>query len=109
MYEKYIPLSEPSWYILQSIDAFPKHGYAIAQDIKDMSNSEILISNGTLYGILKRMEVDKLIETNSEDKKKVYYITPLGKDILFKEYQRINRMVSNFQKINLKKGEKNEN
>lgn len=104
MNEKYIPLSEPSCYVLQSIYAKPKHGYAIVQDIKQMSANELIIGNGTLYGILKRMEVDQLIETELIDNKKTYFITELGTKILSEELKRLNRIISNFKKINFYEG-----
>lgn len=102
MVEKYIPLNEPSCYILLSLFESAKHGYAIIQDIKKLTNGSLSMGNGTLYGILKRMTEDGIIETSKLDDKKTYYITDEGKKVLELELGRLNRLVANFKNLNIK-------
>lgn len=97
--KKYIPMSEASCYILLSIIKEEKHGYAIMQHIKQMTNGDIAISNGTLYGVLNRMIIDNLIEVYSNDNKKIYKITDLGRDILMSEKRRLESLLENFKFI----------
>ena len=48
-----------------------------------MTNGELTISPGTMYGTLSKMENDKLISfVKEEDKRKSYIITELGKEVL---------------------------
>jgi DNA-binding PadR family transcriptional regulator len=61
-----------------------------------MTNAEIIISAGTMYGSLSKMEKDGLIQfTKEEEKRKFYIITELGKEILTIELKRIERLYKN--------------
>lgn len=97
--KKYIPMTEASCHILLSIANSDKHGYAIIQHIKDMTNGNIALSNGTLYGVLNRMVEDGLIVVYSKDDKKIYRITELGKEILYFEKQRLELLLSTFNSL----------
>lgn len=53
------------------------------QKVKEMTNGEIIISAGTMYGTLTKMAKDGLISFHSEDeKRKLYIISDLGREIL---------------------------
>ncbi|MDP9050701.1 MAG: PadR family transcriptional regulator [Acidobacteriota bacterium] len=56
------PLTEPVFLILTSLADQPRHGYALMQDIQQMSNERVMLSTGTLYGALRRLLEDGLIE-----------------------------------------------
>jgi len=72
------------------------HGYNILQKVRQMTNGEIIISAGTLYGSLSKMEKDDLIQfTKEEEKRKYYIITELGKEILTLELKRIEWLYKN--------------
>ncbi len=61
-----------------------------------MTGGEIAISAGTMYGTLSKMEKDGLISfCREEDKRKLYLITPLGREILDTEIRRIERLYKN--------------
>ena len=61
-----------------------------------MTNGELTISPGTMYGTLAKMENDKLISfVKEEDKRKSYIITELGKEVLEIELRRIERLYGN--------------
>lgn len=54
------------------------------------------LSPGTMYGSLSKMEKDGLIEfVREEDKRKMYKITPLGREVLKLETARIERLYKN--------------
>src|SRR5579872_6567813 len=60
------PLSEPVFLILTSLADQPRHGYALLQDIQHMSNERVMLSTGTLYGALRRLLEDGLIERDQQ-------------------------------------------
>ncbi|MBW9212442.1 MULTISPECIES: PadR family transcriptional regulator [Terrabacteria group] len=91
----YIPMSETAFYILYCLQSY-QHGYGIGQQVKKMTNSEVSISPGTMYGTLSKMEKDGLIQfIREENKRKLYLITDLGKEILNIELKRIKRLYQN--------------
>ena len=88
-------MTETSFYILMCLQE-ESHGYAIVQKVKDMTDGEIIIGPGTLYGSLSKMERDGIITfVREEDKRKIYIITDLGKEVLNLEIKRIGRLYKN--------------
>ena len=58
----------------------------------------MVLGPGTMYGSLSKMEKDGLIEfVREEEKRKIYQITDLGKEVLELELKRINRLYRNAQ------------
>ncbi|HPW53065.1 MAG TPA: PadR family transcriptional regulator [Erysipelotrichaceae bacterium] len=91
----YVPMSETAFYILFSLQQ-PQHGYGIGQQVREMTDNEVSISPGTMYGTLSKMEKDGLIElVREEEKRKIYQSTDLGKEILQIELNRIKRLYKN--------------
>lgn len=91
----YIPMTETGFYILYCLQN-EMHGYNIIQTVKQMTNGDIIISAGTMYGSLSKMEKDGLIQfMKEEEKRKSYIITELGKEILTIELKRIERLYKN--------------
>lgn len=91
----YIPMTETGFYILYCLQE-EMHGYNIGQKVKKMTGGEIDISAGTMYGSLSKMEKDGLIRLVREvEKRKIYVITELGREILDIELKRIERLYKN--------------
>lgn len=91
----YNPMSETAFYILYCLQ-MPQHGYGISQRVKKMTGEEVTISPGTMYGTLSKMEKDGLIVfLKEEEKRKIYLMTDLGKEILDVELKRIKRLYKN--------------
>lgn len=91
----YIPMTETAFYILLSLQE-EKHGYNIVQEVDKLTQGEVVISPGTMYGTLSKMEKDGLIvQTKEEGKRKYYLSTRLGGEILTKELHRIERLYRN--------------
>ena len=91
----YIPMTETGFYILYCLQV-EMHGYSIGQIVKEMTGGEIIISPGTMYGSLSKMEKDGLIAfTREEEKRKLYQATELGREILRLELARIERLYKN--------------
>ena len=95
----YVPMTETGFYILLCLRE-EAHGYSIVQKVEEMTRGEIRISPGTLYGSLSKMEKDKLIEfVREEEKRKIYCITDLGKEVLELEMKRIERLYRNMMEV----------
>ena len=91
----YVPMTETSFYILFCLQK-ERHGYSITQKVKELTEGQLSISPGTMYGTLAKMEKDGLIAfVREEEKRKLYSITELGKQILELEIQRIERLYRN--------------
>ncbi len=91
----YVPMTESGFYILYCLQE-PQHGYGISQQVKRMTGGAVTISAGTMYGTLSKMETDGLIRfCREEEKRKLYQVTELGREILETEIKRIERLYKN--------------
>ena len=93
----YVPMTETGFYILLCLQE-EMHGYNIVQKVEKMTEGEIRISPGTMYGSLGKMEKDGLIRfIREEEKRKNYHITELGREVLELEKKRIRRLFRNVE------------
>jgi DNA-binding PadR family transcriptional regulator len=85
-------LSEPVFLILASLADQPRHGYALMLDIQRLSNGRVMLSTGTLYGALRRLLEDGLIERFQQEDtsrdKQAYKLTIEGRRQLQAEVAR---------------------
>jgi DNA-binding PadR family transcriptional regulator len=73
--------TDPALMILTSLADGDKHGYAIIQDVAELSGSRM--GPGTLYGALARLEQRGLIaSTEPEGRRRPYRLTQEGRDQL---------------------------
>jgi DNA-binding PadR family transcriptional regulator len=73
--------AEPALMILISLADGPKHGYAMTDDIEEISG--VRFGPGTLYGAITRLEGRGLIQRiDSEDRRNPYRLTALGEKAL---------------------------
>ena len=87
------PMTEAMYYVLLAL-MNPSHGYQLMHEITEVSHGRLKMGPGTLYGVLTRMQNDGLIQLDLEQgRRKVYRITPDGKDALQTEYARLQAMV----------------
>ena len=97
----YVPMTESGFYILFCLQT-PQHGYGISQQVKRMTGGAVTIGAGTMYGTLSKMEKDGLIRFYSEeDKRRLYRITELGREVLETEIKRIERLYRNSKGENI--------
>ncbi|MBY5033494.1 PadR family transcriptional regulator [Streptococcus gallolyticus] len=91
----YVPMTETAFYILFALQE-ENHGYDITQKTKQLTSGQVVISPGTMYGTLSKMEKDGLIRfVREENKRKIYRITDLGREFLNFELARIERLYKN--------------
>ena len=87
-------------------DASGRHGYAVAQEVEAMTEGQIRMGPGTLYGSIQRMLTSGLIDevarskptrggsSADEDERRRYYrLSPLGRRVLQLELARLARVV----------------
>ena len=60
-------ISSQEMYILASLMDGPKHGYAIAKQVEDISENRLHLRAATLYGNIHRMLESGLIERDEEE------------------------------------------
>ena len=95
----YVPMTETGFYILFCLQK-PNHGYGIVQKVEKLTDGEIRLAPGTMYGSLSKMEKDGLIRfVGEEEKRKIYVITELGMEVLELELKRIKRLFRTAQEV----------
>jgi DNA-binding PadR family transcriptional regulator len=99
--QTYLPLREPTFYILLSLSPGAKHGYAILKEVETLSEGHVLLSTGTLYGAIKRLldrdwirRVDDPIPNGTERERKAYVLTERGRRVLTAEVERLQNLVN---------------
>ena len=93
----YVPMTETSFYILLCLKE-PNHGYGIVQKVKELTNGDIILAPGPMYGSLSKMEKDRLTSfQREEEKRKIYKITDLGHEVLAIEMKRNERLYQNMK------------
>ena len=91
----YAPMTETAFYILLCLKE-PNHGYGIVQKVENMTDGEVKLAPGTMYGSLSKMEKDGVIRLiREENKRKIYELTELGEEVLSLELRRIERLYRN--------------
>ncbi|NLG70776.1 MAG: PadR family transcriptional regulator [Chloroflexi bacterium] len=91
---KYLPLTETSFYILLAL-CEPAHGYRIMQRVEELSDGQVRIAAGTLYGALENLLKQRLIRSLASDdsRRKVYGLTEEGREVLKMDVNRMKHMV----------------
>lgn len=93
--KKYVPMTETAFYILLSL-AKPRHGYGIVKHVEEISNGRLRLGSGTVYGTLTKMQKDGVIVLFSdEERKTLYEMTDVGKNLLETEIVRLKELNDN--------------
>lgn len=95
-----LPLPPAAMYILVALAEAPSHGYRIMSEVEQLSEGVIRLGPGTLYGSIKRMVGQRLIEELDErpdpamdDQRRRYYqLTPLGAQVAAAELERLTAL-----------------
>src|SRR5215469_10464236 len=88
------PLTPAVFSILFALATGEKHGYEIMKQVKQDTQGKVKMGNGTLYGSIKRMLTDGLIEDAGDkvdpdnERRKYYQLTELGEKALQAEMRR---------------------
>lgn len=92
---KNLPLSEINFYILLAVTE-PAHGYLIMQKVESLSQGQVRIAAGTLYGAIENLLKARFIAPidGDDSRRKVYSLTTDGRQILHMDMERMKLMVS---------------
>jgi DNA-binding PadR family transcriptional regulator len=99
--EGFLPL-KPNWFhVLLSLADQEQHGYGIMQEVLARTGGKVRLWPATLYGTLKRLIDDDLIEESptrpapeEDDARRRYYrLTRLGRRVLAAESERLEDLV----------------
>ena len=88
-------------------DSPGRHGYAVAQEVEAMTEGQIRMGPGTLYGSIQRMLTSGLIEEvarsrttrnpagalDDDERRRYYRLSALGRRVLQLELARLARVV----------------
>jgi DNA-binding PadR family transcriptional regulator len=98
----FLPLPPAVFHILVAVADRERHGYAIMQDVAARTDQNLKLSPGTLYGSIKRMLEDGIIQElqerpdpeNDDTRRRYYRITPFGRRVAIAESARLTKLLS---------------
>ena len=96
-----LPLTPAVLHILLALADEERHGYGIMREVEERTGGETRLGPGTLYGSIKRMLADGLIEESDErpdpemdDQRRRYYrMTDFGRRVTVAEAERLQGLV----------------
>lgn len=97
----FLPLKTNWFHIMLSLSGTEQHGYGIMNEVLERTGGKVRLWPATLYGTLKRLIDEGLIEESDErpaaeldDARRRYYkLTKLGKSVLAAESERLEELV----------------
>ena len=96
---KFQALTEQMFYVLLCLNE-ECYGLDILDKVPTMTEGRVSVGSGTLYNLLEQfLEEGMIRETKVEGRRRSYIITYRGKDMLEKEYARIQAQAKDFRRI----------
>jgi len=93
--DKNLPLTETVYYILLALSE-PTHGYVLMEKVEELSDGQVRLAAGTLYGAIENLlKKEFIVSMPSDDvRRKVYAISETGIEILKADQERMEHMIS---------------
>ncbi len=99
--DRFLPLSPALFHILVAVADRERHGYAIMQDVAARTDGKLKLSPGTLYGSIKRLLDDGLIQEleerpdpeHDDTRRRYYRITRYGRQVAMAESARLAKLL----------------
>ena len=99
--QNFLPLTPADFNILLALADGEKHGYGIMQEIAANTDGKLRLGPGTLYGAIKRLVENDLIEESAErpdpahddERRRYYRLTEFGKRVAAAEAARLDELV----------------
>lgn len=100
--QKFLPLPQAMFHILVALAEGDMHGYAIMLDVAARTNGKLKLSPGTLYGSIKKMLEDGMIQemepklgaANDDERRRYYRLTRFGRQVAAAEAERLTALLS---------------
>lgn len=99
--ESLLPLTPAVLHILLVLADGERHGYAIAQEVEAISDGQVRMGPGTLYGSILRMADSDLLEEvtgrpkeDGDERRRYYKLTEFGRRVLTLELARLNAVMN---------------
>ena len=94
------PMSESYYYILLCLAKGATHGYGIMQMTQKLSDGDVTIGSGTMYGATSNMMKkgwirEILSDEPGQERRRLYQLTDEGREALRDEIARLRRMLEN--------------
>ncbi len=92
-----LPLTPALFHVLLALADSEKHGYAILKEIEQRTGGQVVLSTGTLYGIIKRLLADGMIRESaagSDERRTAYRLTAFGRKVALAEAERLRDLVA---------------
>lgn len=78
--------------ILSLLQEGPKHGYQLIKEMTDRSGGLYRASAGTVYPTLQQLEDEGLVQSETQDGRRTYRLTPEGVSELEREKETVERI-----------------
>jgi DNA-binding PadR family transcriptional regulator len=92
-----LPLTPALFHVLLALADGEKHGYAVLKEIEQRTSGQVVLSTGTLYGIIKRLLADGMIRESaagSDERRTAYRLTAFGRKVALAEAERLRDLVT---------------
>lgn len=98
------PMSESYYYILLCLAKGANHGYGIMQMTESLSQGDVTIGSGTMYGatsnMIKKGWIREIMSSEpGQERRRLYQLTEDGRAALRAEITRLQRMLDNSQGV----------
>lgn len=89
-----LPLSPQVLHILLALADGERHGYGIMQDVEARTGGEVRLGPGTLYGAIRRLREEGLIEerAGADERRRNYRLTAFGRAVARLEVERLESL-----------------
>jgi DNA-binding PadR family transcriptional regulator len=89
-----VDLRPASYFVLASLLDGPLHGYAIASRARELSDGQVRLTAGTLYGALERMATQGLVQVDREEVvegrlRRYHRLSDEGREVVVREADRL--------------------
>lgn len=99
--EELLPLQPAVFHILVALANQDRHGYSIMQDVAARTDNRLRLSPGTLYGSIKRMLTQGLIEelldapnpADDDERRRYYRLTRFGRRVAAADMARLESVL----------------
>lgn len=98
--DELLPLTPATFHILLALADAERHGYGVMQEVAARTGGVIRLGPGTLYGSLKRLAGDGVVEETEEradpgddERRRYYRLTPFGRAVARAEARRMAAVV----------------